>query len=569
MKRIIRDKNTIDRFKQRLNEWIVTQSKGQHQGFSDDFIVTELAEYPCYRLSFTVDTETRKVISFQRPDAAIIKAPPTITDPQAINPWDVKKKTTGGSINYRTVIEIPESLKSTRCISCQGKGTVHCSNCLGQTTTYCPQCRGDGKITCPVCRGAKLSVCPECSGGYRICPTCEGKKRLPCVKCGQSGVEQCEKCSGKGQILSGLAVEIIYKPLDAKQEISNNDIPAKFNNQLLTFSKEWLTELSGDDEKATPESLAATHVPKEIIEIYRKMRQDMILPENYRIIGKRLLIEKKPFFCLSYSVRNNTNSIWLAHDAPSQYLYEHNPLLDLYEDVIHTCHQLISRHDIPSAITLLKSVEQVEAISEQISGVRRAIRRSMLVTYAQGAAISFILTSSFVLPLLYQYNAHSFNRTKLLAAALLLNLAGSLTATLALQISKQRLVVKRLHRIAAGFICGLLITGSVYAGFAIKRINPARTWDENAMRADYARHFPFGLRTLPNQQDIEFLEKLAATYAPTGINVEQLRKDAAWLKARKEESEKRIIQMEEIRKNIEEVNKGNIKKKTKPRRRRY
>lgn len=595
MKKIIRDTGIIEQFKSVVDSWIQEQSNGRFKGFSSEFMILELAELPLYRLTYNVAAESRKIVMFQKADASPVTSPASITKPEMIDPWALTFDRDEGNISYQRTIGVPESYKALRCKTCIGNGNMPCPGCQGQKAVHCGECRGEGIVICPVCRhtkyitcskcngtgsvyidplhgynkcpecnGAKQFLCTECNNGYQICHICEGKKRLPCAKCDQTGTAICPVCSGAGQIVSGFGVEINYHPFEEKQEIPNKDLPNMILDKMLPLAGDWKKiEII---EKADPQTLNEQNVPLEIISDCKKIIEKPAIAQGSRIVSKRLLIERKLFFMLTYDVGGNTNTIFFTSPSAERCFYEHHPLLDLYADMLATANKYIKTDRIPEAQKILNDISEIKSMSEQVKKLRSEIGKSLLFPYLIGGLLAAVAVSVCVIPIITKLLEGSFHFSAIMGRAILFNIVSGLLSCAIFYFINPAFLKKRIVRFMASFLAGLIIPLSVYFTLSSMNYNPALEMDEELLNTEYNRHFPFGLTTLPNKKDIEFLEYLIIKYSSTGVSIDKIEKELAWLKSKKDESDSKIEQVEQIRKQIEILKaSGNKKAIRKPR----
>lgn len=100
--------------------------------------------------------------------------------------------------NNGTSINLNNSTKSSKCVKCDGLGTISVKG-------ICSFCKGTGKKDCISCRGTGRSntgdayPCDYCNGkGFTTCSLCKGNKVV-------SSTEICPVCEGQGEIINGIS----------------------------------------------------------------------------------------------------------------------------------------------------------------------------------------------------------------------------------------------------------------------------------------------------------------------------------------------------------------------------
>lgn len=579
MKTVVNDKDKINSLCSRINSWISHQSNGQFANSFNSEKIIELIEYPSFRLIYKVELETRTLSQFSRPDDKQIETPAAILSPDKVDIWQIESEKVKEFINYKQVLEIEGSLTSAQCRLCFGRGAVSCSVCNGEKGIVCAKCMGDGKIVCPACKRSKIILCTKCSGrgrvysesqedyavcsecggkgsfscdncaeGYVICQACQGKKRLPCDDCGGAGEIKCKECSGKGQIISGYRIEAIFKPIEEKAEIENNEIPKNIINTILPKSAYIF------DRNISNEEIDNKSISDEILTKIELLKNTIHTDSSNRIVYRTITLEKKSVYLLRYNIGGNETQAWIA-DSGARVFCEHKLLTDFYVDIIDELKQKITKGKISDAAALCSTIQKVKGLEKEIEDIYKLIRKKLYIFSNAGAFLGAVVFSVFTLPIIFSSSIKSLHHNYVIILSIVINvLTGAIIGEIVFLI-RFGFLNRILHRLMTGFILAAVTLYLFYNITGMIDKNFAMNLDKKAFEKEYNRYFPFGLRTLSKNEDIIFLEKLSAKYKPAGIDVSLIEKNIEWLKAKEQNDENNLQKIEKTRQEIEESRK--------------
>lgn len=582
MKNPVLDPNRLQSFSEKLYTWLKEQTGGVVGEIVDVPELHTVTEYPLYRLTYRVETETRTVTAFSRPDAALIMQPPTVTSAGQADLWAVARGEVHDFVSRREVQELPGSLVGAPCAACGGTGRRDCPDCNGQKGLYCPECRGDGKIPCPVCKHTRRMTCPECQGhgkvyndagktftecpacrgkgelpctacdtGYQVCAVCEGKGRTPCTTCGQTGTVACKACGGKRQIVSGLQVEIVLEPREECREIENMDIPPQVLTQVAARGI-YERELEVNDYAGIPAALAGHAIPSIICDEIGQMCGMADQGPACRVALSHLTVEKKSVYAVTYDVGPDRKTAW-AVSCGSQMFIEPGFVTDMYTVLLDHIRRFVARDDLAMAAAACHAVRSIAPLQAAALDIERIIRRKTFLSYAGGAVTGAAAFAAAMIPVLHDWRGASLHYYVLVAGTLLAGALASAVVASLLYGLQAHLRGGRYTRLSNALVLTVVLLVLVFGALAWCRFDPARSLDRAAMDAAYREHFPFGLRTLANAEDIDFLKGLITRYEPTGVDMDRIYADLDTLEGKLAADQENIARLERISRDMKNL----------------
>lgn len=588
VKKTITDKVFIEGLKEKVSAWIEQQSKGG-PGISAALNITGVTEYTILRLTLKVLTESRRLAVFTRPGKELPKAPPDQTQVEITDPWAVPHETAKEFSAGLDMVDMPSTLRSVQCAKCSGSGQSVCPECEGQKTTYCLHCRGDGKLACEKCKKTLKVNCPSCQGrgkiysettqnyedcsqcegkgsfpckecdkGYNTCPSCEGKGRKSCEKCKEKGFLECITCGGQGNIISGSRLEISKNLVEERLELPENGIPENMLSDdlaVVRFVSDKIIEL----EQGT----GAADLTDELAEGLAALEAKLHIPAGSHVLRKTLLIEKRLIYNMDYRSGDQQNTAWFGFLA-DKFVVEKGILKKIYAGVIDDLGFKLSGGDLEGALRLAGQVERIAFLKPEAEMARKAVSKQYLKSYLYGAAVGLAISAALAVPAAHHLWKASYFFGNLLAAVCAFSVVSAAASAAVLSALRLALFNTKVKRVAAAAVLAALPV-SVALGLSVSlKYNPAAKLDAGRMQGEYQRHFPYGLRTLANDEDINFLKTLIEKYSKTGVDLSQTQKDLKWLIEKKESDRGNMEKIEKAAREIERVSqkKKSQKRKT-------
>ncbi|XP_044307695.1 protein SSUH2 homolog isoform X1 [Varanus komodoensis] len=181
-----------------------------------EMMFQDLQSFNTYRYRLETFTESRSTVWKTEPyngeivDSYLCGAPPL--------PWDI-------------IVDIPVMFTDQK----KKIKVPHTSSVKG-----CPCCGCSGRRPCQKCRGLTRQQCWVCHGkGYRMnnerCTECLGTGTSMCDKCSGLGTTACSDCGGRGQLLSYIELQVVWK----------NNVFEYLADQRTGFPTELFKEVSG------------------------------------------------------------------------------------------------------------------------------------------------------------------------------------------------------------------------------------------------------------------------------------------------------------------------------------
>lgn len=544
MKTIITDTAAIHEVVNRINAWVKQNTQGNVEHWIEHASVTECAFLDSYRFTCGATFESREVRPFTRSVNTPLATPATITKIEDVDPW-----TLDASAAVDGIIDIPGSFSTVACPTCKGKGRLVCPECRGQKGLFCTECHGDGKIACPSCRKTRKVACERCKGhgrvyneatqAYDLCPTCQGKggspctvcgdgyvecpkcggnKKLPCKHCHEAGDIECSSCAGNGHVLSGLRVEILRRQEQSPVPSAEPGIPKELA-AIVPFETMALLD---------PLDKVSVQIPSEVSTLLACVAKPQAR-EGEKSTRSSVTVDRQRVCRLSWGSGAESRSIVFA-DIKGKLSFEPGFITLVYAGMIADLKTAIAAGNIPAATALLAGASGNAMLAGQLAPLAAAANhRNWLLALAgglAGAAAGMAVT----MPLVYRWRAASLHLTPLLVETLLICLAAGAFSAVAAAFLLRHCLAKKWQRLAVICVAGMMLSLTGYGALRAAGLDPARAGDRQAAEAAYKAYFPFGLRTLASKEDIAFLEKLIATYEPTGIDMALYKKDLIWLK---------------------------------------
>ncbi|MFH1368727.1 MAG: hypothetical protein ABII64_06350 [Elusimicrobiota bacterium] len=584
MKKNVTDAQQLNGFKEKISAWLKGLTGGHGEEFISGLEIIEAVEYEVRRIYYEVQIETRGIAPFTKKEKAPDLPKAVVFDPKTVDIWAVKVDEASDFSAKSVTIEIPESLKAVNCAQCSGTGQSVCQECMGHKGVHCPACRGDGKIKCANCRGSKSILCEQCGGtgqmdggtggcprcggkkeykcpvcegrGVVPCGTCGGKMRLPCKKCEETGSVSCGSCNGAGQSISGYALEVHHITEFRKAELMGSGIPQDIFSKLQQNQIEWKREFESDSA-----GLAGKGLDKEFLDTVGQLGKKISVPQNGKLLFDRITAERSAYIKVLYKIPGTSAEVWFS-GKDMKLTSEQNPLTSAYAGLTAEIKRKISKLEFAESEILLQKIAHIDFLKSEIGLLRQKAKSARLALGVRSGLAGSVVFSLIVLPIIYSLLAKSFHAGLIIAAALILNLIIGFTAGYLQYLSG---IIPSGNLIKKTFITGSVVAAflSVIYSFApITNFNPAKALDKSRMLEEYQKYFPYGLTTLANEKDIQFLEYLTIKYARTGVDVSQQKKELEWLKAKLIEDKKNLEQSEKQRQELENAAKGkNAKRK--------
>ncbi|XP_069822749.1 protein SSUH2 homolog isoform X2 [Dendropsophus ebraccatus] len=189
------------------------QSKFFYRGTpAKEMVSEELRPLNTYRYSLETFTESRtcewvtETYTGQHVDSTNVRS--------TIQPWEIP-------------IAVPEMFKDgTQQMKLPNTSSVKaCSHCKGIGKNMCLKCHGTGRIQCMWCNGTGRRMQME------MCQQCYGSGTESCRMCINTTAQNCVTCGGKGQILTYVQLNIMWKN-NKYQFISEHN--SEFSSDLFT-----------------------------------------------------------------------------------------------------------------------------------------------------------------------------------------------------------------------------------------------------------------------------------------------------------------------------------------------
>lgn len=93
----------------------------------------------------------------------------------------------------KAIVDTLKVLRTEKCKTCGGSGSISCGQCKGVGGTVCGKCSGSGdRPDCTKCDGKGFTSCKKCNGAGSA-------GDVPCTVCGGDGASLCTYCSGDGK----------------------------------------------------------------------------------------------------------------------------------------------------------------------------------------------------------------------------------------------------------------------------------------------------------------------------------------------------------------------------------
>jgi hypothetical protein len=244
--------------------------------------------------------------------------------------------------------------------------------------------------------------------------------------------------------------------------------------------------------------------------------------------------------------------VWIS-GPDEKIVSERNPLLDIYASVIEDIDRKVCLDDFAGAQRLIDRLNGISALESEVGKLKKKMNRKATLAYLASMALATISFSAVILPILYRWRSGSFHVQSLLLEAGAFNVVAGIVVGSILRIVQPKVLRTTFKRILGGFVATIAVLLLVYGVFYKTGFDPAHRLDEQQMLAEYQQHFPFGMRTLANQEDIDFLRGLIKKYTSTGVDLTVQRKNLIWLQDKINKDKAMLNKVEQTRKKIERI----------------
>lgn len=555
------DEALISRLRGRLSAWADSIPHHGIKDFGNAIEIAGVTEITSYHMVLDTTVESRSSLKEQKKPYEGEHLPQSPVLRQRIESvWDLPVEVSQKTDSEKMGCLVKESFRKQKCFDCMGRSNYSCETCRGNKTISCPdcgdsrqkrcpKCRGSGEIRCWSCAGkGTLSTsnsggqgascldcqgkgtvrCSECEGGFIECSTCGSTGTITCPKCSGKGVAVCETCGGRGEVLNYLSFDVQCSTTTQMKFMSNTQLPQSFPVKRLKEQKaqrEVIDEAVSTfpDKKFLKDTIEPT-LAGAISELIASSHKSLREGPNNRITKERLRIRTYPVWNLAYRYDKKDYTVYFYGGNLDIYI-EGNPITDLQSRLLEEASACLRQGKWEGALEYLDKIIHINPKNAQALALYKHIKKkhimSMRVWSLLGGFTAGAVVVGFVL--IMRHGSLNLFWPVVQAGLVSLILGYAVGIIISFFTGRRKSLVKVKKRIPYTFSLGTVLAFFSVIIFVF-RYDPIRTMDTEQYVREFQMALPYGIPSVPWEDDIRFLKGLTKKFRPTGIDVSKAEK---------------------------------------------